>query len=148
MRATQPIPPEATDYHVHCHLDGCSARDMTLAAIYESALEAGLREICVVKHYSHKMPNGDDTWLYWKRTKPEDFDRYLQEFEDTAQPAGLRVLSGVETELVDSDGGINIPPDAAARIDLVLVSNHWLPEGANLSHAWKPLLDEKGKLPV
>ncbi len=26
-----PVPPDRTDYHVHCHFDGCAAKDMTLA---------------------------------------------------------------------------------------------------------------------
>lgn len=134
------VPPEKTDYHVHCHLDGCAARDMTLSAIYEEAVKAGLREICVLKHYSHRLPNNGDEWVNWKRTKPEDFTRFLKEFETTPQPAGLRVLSGVETELLDADGSVNITPEAAAQIDLILLSNHWMPEGPGLSRAWQPLL--------
>lgn len=146
MNIEKKIPPDRTDYHVHCHLDGCAARDMTLAAIYEEAVRAGLREICVVKHYSHALPNGGDAWINWKRTRPEDFDRFLAEFEATPQPAGLSALSGVETELLDAEGNINITPEAAARIDLILLSNHWLPEGPGLSTAWQPLLT-KGVLP-
>lgn len=137
---------ERTDYHVHCHLDGCAGKDMTLAAIYASAVATGLREICVVKHYSHALPNGADVWVNWKRTKPEAFEAYLDEFRSTPVPAGLRVLSGVETELVSAAGDINIPDAQAARLDLVLVSNHWLPEAPGLSRAWQPLL-VSGRLP-
>ena len=146
MDATVPFPPELTDYHVHCHLDGCSAPDMTLAGIYEEAVKTGLREICVVKHYSHRLPNGGDIWVNWKRTKTDAFDAFLREFETTPQPAGLHVLAGVETELLNSDGEVNIPAEAAARIDCVLVSNHWMPEAPGLSRAWQPLLG-KGILP-
>jgi histidinol phosphatase-like PHP family hydrolase len=146
MTPTTPVPPERTDYHVHGHFDGCAAKTMTLAAIYAEALTAGLREICVVKHYSHELPNHADAWVNWKRTKPADFDAYLAEFAATPQPAGLRVLSGVETELVSAAGDINIPDAQAARVDLVLLSNHWLPDGPGLSRAWQPLLRE-GKLP-
>lgn len=141
-----PVPPDRTDYHVHCHYDGCAAKEMTLAAVYAEAVKTGLREICVVKHYSHELPNQADMWVHWKRTRPADFDAYLDEFAGTPQPDGLRVLSGVETELISSDGDINIPAAQAARIDLVLVSNHWLPEAPGLSRAWLPLLGE-GKLP-
>lgn len=146
MHANIQFRPELTDYHVHCHLDGCAAPDMTLAAIYEEAVKTGLQEICVVKHYSHALPNKGDVWVNWKRTKPADFDAYLSEFDSTPQPGGLRVLSGVETELVSAEGDINIPADQAARLDLVLISNHWLPEAPGLSRAWQPLLG-KGILP-
>ncbi|NLL84524.1 MAG: hypothetical protein GX230_09850 [Lentisphaerae bacterium] len=146
MKNNNSTPPECTDYHVHCHYDGCSAKDMTLAAVYESAVTAGLREICVVKHYSHELPNGGDVWVNWKRTKPDDFEAYLEEFANTPQPAGLRVLSGVETELTTDKGDVNIPDAQAARVDLLLISNHWLPDAPGLSRAWQPLLGE-GKLP-
>lgn len=138
--------PDLTDYHVHCHLDGCSAREMTLAAIYAEAVKAGLREICVVKHYSQVLPNQADAWVNWKRTTPEAFDVYLEEFRSTPQPAGLRVLSGVETELLSSAGDINISAAQAERLDLVLVSNHWMPDAPGLSRAWVPLL-VKGQMP-
>lgn len=138
--------PELTDYHVHCHLDGCASPDMTLAAIYAEAARAGLQEICVVKHYSHELPNQADSWVHWKRTRPEAFESYLDEFQRTPRPKGLRVLSGVETELLNAAGDINIPTAQADRLDMVLVSNHWIPDAPGLSRAWLPLL-EKGPLP-
>lgn len=136
--------PELSDYHVHCHRDGCAAQDMTLAAIYTAAVQAGLREICVVKHYSHTLPNQGDAWVYWKRTRPEDFEQFLEEFHATPAPHNLRVLSGVETEVMSADGKINIPDEQAAKLNLVLASNHWLPEAPGLSRAWLPLLGHGG----
>ncbi len=55
--STSSVTSDRTDYHVHCHCDGCAAKEMTLAAIYAEAVKAGMREICVVKHYSHELPN-------------------------------------------------------------------------------------------
>ena len=40
------VPPEKTDYHVHCHLDGCAARDMTLSAIYEEGQPVCVKYAC------------------------------------------------------------------------------------------------------
>jgi histidinol phosphatase-like PHP family hydrolase len=136
------IQPTRTDYHVHCHHDICAAKDMTLAAIYAEAVKAGLQEICVVKHYSHTLPNNGDVWVNWKRTTPEAFDAFLKEFDSTPQPAGLRVLSGVETELLNQDGDINIPDSQAAKLDMVLVSNHWMPDATGLERVWRPLMGE------
>ncbi|MBU4201063.1 MAG: hypothetical protein L6455_07375 [Kiritimatiellae bacterium] len=146
MKDTAQFDPELTDYHVHCHRDGCASKDMTLAAIYSEAVKTGLKEICVVKHYSHALPNNGDVWVNWKRTRPEDFAQFLEEFRSTPVPDGLHALSGVETEAVSSDGAVNIPDEQAAKLDMVLVSNHWLPNAPDLSQAWQPLLSH-GILP-
>lgn len=146
MSVAQVLNPSRTDYHVHCHRDGCAAKDMTLAAIYAEAVRAGLEEICVVKHYSHVLPNNGDVWCNWKRTDAEAFDAFLDEFRTTPRPEGLSVLTGVETELLNIEGDINIPAEQAEKIDLTLVSNHWLPDAPGLERIWRPLLGE-GKLP-
>lgn len=144
MHTVTPIPPEQTDYHVHCAFDYCAGPEATLEAVYAEAVQAGLREICVIKHYSHELPNHEDKWVFWKRTREEDLDAYLEAFHNTPVPDGLRVLSGVETELLSDEGDINIPPSAMEKIDLVLVSNHWMPEGGGLSREWLPLTSEHG----
>jgi histidinol phosphatase-like PHP family hydrolase len=122
---------------------------MTLAAVYAEAVRVGLQEICVVKHYSHDLPNRSDRWVNWKRTKPEAFYGFLEEFRNTPAPAGLHVLAGVETEVINTAGDINIPAWQVAHLDMALVSNHWLPEGPGLARSWMPLLGEgRGKLPL
>ncbi len=135
------FPADKTDYHVHCHRDGCAAKDMTLSAVYAEAVKAGLREIAVVKHYSHSLPNGKDGFVSWKRTLPAEFDAFLEEFRTTPVPAGLRVLSAVETELLNAAGDINIPPEQAARVDLALLSVHWLPDAPGLTNVLREALN-------
>jgi histidinol phosphatase-like PHP family hydrolase len=116
------------DYHVHYHLDRCSSDEMTLANIAATALEAGLEDICVVKHYTDRLPNGQAQWVYWKRIAGEQFEQFLADHEAFDPPEGLRVLRGVESELVSEDGTIAIPAADQRRIDAVVLSCHWLPE--------------------
>ena len=139
--------PDRTDYHIHCNHDYCADSSMTLSAVYDAALEAGLQEICVLKHYSHELPNGEDSWVNWRRTKPEAFEAFLDAFRSTPVPEGLKVLSGVETEVLSDDGTVNIPDAAMEPLDLVLASNHWMPKGQGIGQEWIPLLTEK-KMPA
>jgi histidinol phosphatase-like PHP family hydrolase len=115
------------DYHVHYHVDGCAGDDMTLANIEAEAVRLGLEEICVLKHYSREMPNGEAKWGYWKRVVPEQFEAFLKEIHAYRRHAEISILAGVETEIVDDKGKINIPKEAAERLDAVLLSVHWLP---------------------
>ena len=50
------------DYHVHYYLDKCASSDMTLPNIDDCSNKLGIKEVAVLKHYSHCMPNGEDDW--------------------------------------------------------------------------------------
>ena len=115
------------DYHVHYHADGCAHDEMTLPNIAAEAVRLGLDEICVLKHYSHELPNGADEWVHWKRVVPEQFDAFLADIRAFQPTSPVRMLAGVETEIVDDAGTLNIPADQAARLDALILSVHWLP---------------------
>lgn len=119
--------PGRVDYHVHYHLDGCADGEMTLPNIAREAVRLGLEEICVVKHYSERLPNGGEKWAHWKRVDPDAFDTFTTDLASFEAPPDLRILAGVETEIVDDRGGINVPEHAAQRVDAVILSVHWLP---------------------
>ncbi len=128
--------PQRTDYHVHCNFDYCAHSEMTLANVYAAAVAASLEEICVIKHYSATLPDGSDKWGYWKRTAAADLEAFLAAVAQTPPPPGLRVLTGVETELVSIEGEINIPRPQQAQIDAALLSMHWLPQMAIAGVPW------------
>lgn len=48
------------DYHVHYFVDGYAHEEMTLANIEREAVRLGLEEVCVLKHYSQELPNGEE----------------------------------------------------------------------------------------
>lgn len=124
--------PEKTDYHVHYFVDGCVDDEMTPAAIAREAERLGLEEICVLKHYSHELPNGEAAWVHWKRIAPAQFERFLDEMRPFRSASGgpVTVLAGVETELLDETGEVNIPEAQAAQLDALILSVHWLPRMA------------------
>ena len=115
------------DYHVHYHLDPCAHAEMTLPNITREARRLGLAEICVLKHYSLELPNGQAAWAFWKKIIPAQFEAFLADFETFPAEPGVRVLKGVETELVDDQGTVNIPRADADRLDTLILSVHWMP---------------------
>lgn len=118
---------ERCDYHVHYFLDGCVHEEMTLPNIEQEALRLGLDEICVLKHYSQKLPNGEDAWAYWKKIIPEQFASFLEDIRAYQASSRISMLAGVETELVDDSGTVNIPAVDIDKLDAVNLSAHWLP---------------------
>ena len=116
------------DYHVHYHADGCAHDEMTLPNIATEAIRLGLDEVCVLKHYSRELPNGGDEWVHWKRVVPEQFDAFLADIRAFQPTSPVRMLAGVETEIVDDGGTLNIPADQAAKLDALVLSVHWLPK--------------------
>lgn len=95
--------------------------------IEKKALELGLDEISVLKHHSRRMPNGEAVWVCWKRVKPDEWQRYLDEYA-AYRPEKLTIHSGVESELCGEDGEINISDEEAAKIDMVALSVHYMPD--------------------
>lgn len=120
--------PGKVDYHVHYYLDGCASPDMTLPVIDREARKMGLEEIAVLKHYSAALPNGEQDWVSWHVIKEDQFQRYLQEMKAYQPAEGLKIFSGVETELVNDGGDINIPLEKQELIDSIALSVHYIPE--------------------
>jgi len=118
------------DYHVHYYADGCAHAEMTLPNIAAEASRLGINEVCVLKHYSQALPNNEAVWVCWKRIIPAQFAAFIQDIRSFAVPAGMRMLAGVETELVNDDGDINIPPEESAQLDAIILSVHWWPHMA------------------
>ncbi len=115
------------DYHVHYHVDGCAHDEMTLPNIAAEAVRLGLDEVCVLKHYSRELPNGGDEWVHWKRVVPGQFDAFLTDIRAFQPISPIRMLAGVETEIIDDAGTLNTPAGQAAKLDALVLSVHWLP---------------------
>ncbi|MFA6730383.1 MAG: hypothetical protein WCR95_05240 [Eubacteriales bacterium] len=113
------------DYHIHYYLDACARAEMTFPAIEVACRKIGLDEIAVLKHYSSTLPNGKDDWVYWHRIKEDDWNRYLKEYSEY-KPEKLKIRSGVETELKNESGDINIPASEQEKIDMCALSVHYM----------------------
>ena len=114
------------DYHIHYYLDSCAASEMTFENINQKCCELGISECSVLKHYSAAMPNGKDAWICWKRVKQPEWERYLAESAVYKPVNGTRFFSGVESELCNESGDINIPAAEAAKIDMIALSVHYM----------------------
>jgi len=115
------------DYHVHCYLDACASKEMTLQNIVSAAKQTGLQEIAILKHYSKEFPNGRAQYETWYRIIPGAFEYYLYEMSVFPSDNDLVIYSGVETELVNEDGDINIEAEQQQRVDIVALSVHYMP---------------------
>lgn len=114
------------DYHIHYYIDKCADSSMTLPNIISKALSVGMKEICIVKHYSAEMPDGSKAWHHWAKTEPAEFKKFIAETEK-CDIKNLRLLRGAETEIIDESGNINIPLSESVFLDMVNLSCHWLP---------------------
>lgn len=113
------------DYHVHYCIDACASNDMTFDNITAKCRELGLDEITVLKHYSENMPNGEADWICWHRIRNNEWEQYLNEYASYS-PKGITMHSGVETELCNEKGDINIPLSCQSKIDMCALSVHYM----------------------
>jgi putative hydrolase len=100
----------AVDYHMHTsYTDGeASVRQMA-----ETAAAKGLAQVLVGEHIRHSS-------TYFSA---------LVEDVGALQLPGLQAFAGVETKVLDLDGRLDCPPDAAAQCAAIIGSVHSLPPG-------------------
>lgn len=113
------------DFHIHYHLDACGAEEMTMPNIERACIDLGIDEACVVKHYSQSMPNGKKDWICWHVTAGDALDEFLREYH-AYKPKQVKFHCGVETELLDDQGNINIPKEDQEKVDIVQCSIHFM----------------------
>lgn len=113
------------DFHVHYHLDACGADEMTMPNIERACIDMGIDEATVLKHYSKSMPNGEKDWVCWHVQGTEELLKYLEEFH-AYKPQQVVFHSGVETELLNDRGDINIPVEDQEKVDMVQLSIHFM----------------------
>lgn len=116
------------DYHIHYFADKCAHNEMTLANIDAEAARLGLEEICVLKHYSSRMPNGEKEWVHWNKIDGTQFCNFLSDIRAFQSLYGIKILAGVETELLNDKGEINIDSSDTEKLDSASLSVHWFPE--------------------
>ncbi|MEW6307718.1 MAG: PHP domain-containing protein [Bacillota bacterium] len=116
------------DYHTHTtysHGRG-SVADNVLAA-----KGAGLTAVAVTDHGPGSLP-----WLGVREL--EDFEAISAEAAAlTALLSGMRVLSGVEANVISVAGTLDVPPNVIAELDVLLAGLHPTAIPASLGDAWK-----------
>lgn len=115
------------DYHTHSHYSDGRASILEIA---QAAKVQGLEKIAITDHGPRNLGTG-----------VRGADQFLKIKEETRQVAeqleGLEVLCGAEANIIDLEGGIDIPEKVCQELDLLLVGLHpfILPE--NLATAWE-----------
>ncbi|HOP74292.1 MAG TPA: PHP domain-containing protein [Bacillota bacterium] len=103
------------DYHTHTKYSRVGG------TIKENALkakEAGLEEVGIADH-------GPANWGHWGCTSLEDFDQIIAETRLVeAELDGIKVLAGVEANIVGYDGSLDIPGEIQRKLDKVLAGFH------------------------
>lgn len=109
------------DYHVHSTFsdDAVSTIDENIAA----AVAAGLNTIRLIDHV---------------RSSTEWVPQFLAAVAAVTVPTGLRVLTGVETKMMDVTGRLDLPPGlivGEGGLDAIVIADHQFP-GQNAP--WSP----------
>ena len=101
------------DYHVHSTFSDDAVS--TIAENLEAASLAGLTTIRLIDHV-----RASTTWV----------PQFLAAVADADVPAGLTVLTGVETKIMDATGALDLPADLVVGeggIDAVVIADHQFP---------------------
>jgi len=95
----------------HCHTISSGHAYSTIKEIAEAAADLGLKLIAMTDH-GPAMPGGPNLFhLGNLRVIPE----YIK---------GVRVLKGVEANITDFDGGLDVPERYLKKLDIVIASLH------------------------
>lgn len=101
------------DFHVHTnHSDGISAP----IAMVEAADARGLEAVALTDH-------GPELHV---GTLREELPAMLQDIEIARSDASIPVLAGMEANIVDKNGRVDVDEDFAKKLDLFMVSIHTL----------------------
>ena len=97
------------DLHVHSIASGHAFS--TVADNVQSAAKKGLKLIAITDH-GPNMPDGPHLYYFYNmRVLPKNY-------------LGVEILRGVESNIIDEKGNIDIPEELAKKLDIVLAGFH------------------------
>lgn len=98
-----------SDLHVHTIASGHAFS--TIDEVAKAASEKGLKVIAITDH-GPAMPGGAHEYYFWNlRTVPNEL-------------YGVRILKGVEANIVDTSGKLDLDEEILKMLDLVIVALH------------------------
>jgi len=95
----------------HCHTISSGHAYSTIAELAETAAEKGLKLIAMTDH-GPAMPGGPHIFHIGNLRVIPDYIK------------GVRVLKGVEANIMDFDGGLDLPDSYLKRLEIVIASFH------------------------
>lgn len=96
---------------VHCHTNVVKHAYSTIIEAVQCAKEAGLRGVAITDHGPELFDGAP--LLYFRNMDLISDEMY-----------GVRILRGVEANILDADGRIDLPPEVLGRLDWVIASIH------------------------
>lgn len=97
------------DTHSHTIVSGHAYS--TINELAYSAKQKGLKLLCITDH-APEMP-GSASWIYFRNFKI--IDRFINDVE---------IFMGVELNILDFDGNVDIPQESLSKLDMSIASFH------------------------
>lgn len=104
----------------HCHSIASTHAYSTVNELAAAAHDAGLKLFCMTDH----SPFGEDGPHIWHFHNYKVIPRVI---------SGVTVVKGVEANIVDAQGNIDLPPSELEFMEWVVASLHRFPAGAKLA---------------
>lgn len=96
---------------MHCHTVASTHAYSTVQEMVQAAKKKEIEIIAITDH-GIKMPDAPHPWYFQNiEIMPEEID-------------GVRVLKGVEANIIDLDGNLDMPCELLDRLELVIASFH------------------------
>lgn len=106
------------DYHTHTIYSGGKKKKHATGTILENAMLAkqkGLKEIAITEHgFGHKLYGVKRTSIAQMR----------KEIEIAKQKTGINILLGIESNIISSQGDIDLTQEEVKMFDLIIVGFH------------------------
>lgn len=100
------------DYHIH---SGYSKdAKSTVAQNIQVAIEKGLKEIAITDHYVYHMYG----------IKPDELNQIVRGIDLLNKEMPINILKGVEANLIDQKGNIDLPRSEQDKLDIVVLGYH------------------------
>ncbi len=116
------------DYHTHTRF---SHGKGTVMDNVRAAARKGLEAVAITDH-------GPANLFGLGIRSLATFDEIAEEVERSREAfPEVRVLMGVEANIIDTDGGLDVPDDLLKRLDIVLAGHHLVVRGRTLPDWWK-----------
>ena len=123
------------DYHTHSNYSDGKA---TIDEIVMAAKRKGLKEVAITDHGPRSLVGGlkNPKKILEVAWKIQGINATMEDF---------KVLSGVEANIIDEDGQIDISPEVYEELDLLLIGLHPLVCTDSLSSFWNLVLKNQAR---
>ncbi len=111
------------DYHTHTRY---SHGKGTIEENVIAAREKGLKEIAITDHGPRHFFIGVKGWEGFKRARDE-VEECRHKYPD------IKILLGVEANVISSDGEVDVPQEITSELDLILVGYHLMVRTLNVA---------------